>query len=169
MSGFYRLPETLDEAAFADPQIQTTELAVRPLLNLYFPELSGLISPLSRERAARRAALTGVRLLSGLGADIGLVLDIYERDGIWALAQTDLDERVGGSAPVAEAARHAFATVQALVARIMPAPPARSAHAAMKLIRHEGERYFIEVVETAETSLPPIAPQPHPAAPLRGT
>jgi nucleotide-binding universal stress UspA family protein len=157
VTGFHRLPGGSDQG-FEDGQEQTTELAIRPLVNLYFPELSGMINPLSRERAVRRGALDGMRLPSGLGVDIALLLEVYERAGLWAIAQTDLEERVGRRERAGEVSRRAFATVQTLVGRLTPdaSRAARAPHASMKLIHHEAERYHIEVIDTSETLLPAI-------------
>ena len=36
---------------------RVTELSLRPILNLFFPELSGMVQPLSGEQGGRRATL----------------------------------------------------------------------------------------------------------------
>lgn len=159
VTGFYRVPDTLDDAAFDDGDALITELAVRPLLNLHFPELAGLINPLARERAARRDTLAGLRVLSGPGADMAMLLDVYAHGGVWAIAQTDLDERVGRSVSVAETARRSFATVRALAGRAPAeavASASRPAHATLKLVRNQDERYYVEVADLTEIALPPV-------------
>jgi glucosyl-3-phosphoglycerate synthase len=157
VTGFHGLPDTDDDALLDEGQEQITELAVRPLINLYFPELSGIVNPLARERAARRDALTGLRLSSGQGVDVAMLLDVHERSGLWAVAQADLEERAGRREGVREVTRRAFASVQALSTRL----PARAnvvplLHPSMKLIHRQAERYHIEVVDTAEEPLPPV-------------
>lgn len=165
VTGFHGSPDTGDDVLLDEGQEQITELVVRPLINLYFPELSGLVNPLARERAVRREALTGLRLLSGLGVDIAMLLDIYEQYGLWAIAQTDLEERIGRREHAREVTRRAFATVQALVGRLPPS--AREATcllpASMKLIHRQAERYHIEVVDMTEASLPPVRAHHTPA------
>src|SRR2546421_8507876 len=54
VKGFYRRPLQFGAELQAQGGGRVTELAARPLLNLFFPELSGLVQPLSGEYAGRR-------------------------------------------------------------------------------------------------------------------
>ena len=47
---------------------RVTELVARPLINLFFPELSGLIQPLAGEYAGRRSLLESIPFFTGSGA-----------------------------------------------------------------------------------------------------
>jgi glucosyl-3-phosphoglycerate synthase len=162
VAGFHGLPRTATEDDFADENEHITELAIRPLLSLFFPELSGLINPLAAARAVRREALAGIRLPSGLGVDLAMVLQVYERDGLATIAQCDLEEYAGRREGARELARRAFAAVQALAGRITSArmTPARLPQTSMKVIHREAERYHIEVVDMAESLLPPVRLRP---------
>src|SRR4030042_5525076 len=73
---------------------RVTELIARPLINLFYPELSGIIQPLSGEYGARRSFLEQVPFFSGYGVETGLLIDAYEKHGLSAIAQMDLLERI---------------------------------------------------------------------------
>jgi glucosyl-3-phosphoglycerate synthase len=73
---------------------RVTELVARPLLNLLWPDLAGLIQPLSGEYAGRRAALERLPFACGYGVEIGMVIDLIRGYGIDVLAQVDLGDRV---------------------------------------------------------------------------
>lgn len=72
---------------------RVTELVVRPLLHLLYPELTGLIQPLSGEYAGRRTTLMNVPFFTGYAVEIGLLIDLVERFGLDSIAQVDLGER----------------------------------------------------------------------------
>jgi nucleotide-binding universal stress UspA family protein len=162
VTAFHGLPHVVTDDDYADAQEQITELSIRPLLNLFFPELSGMVNPLAKERAVRRDAVAGMRFPSGMGIDISMVLQMYDRGGLSSLAQCDLEERAGRREGTHETARRAFASVQALVGRLpstrMSLP--RLPHAGMKVIHREAERYHIEVVDATEPVLPPVRQRP---------
>ncbi len=92
VKGFYRRPLKVGDKVQAGGGGRVTELTARPLLNLFFPELSGIIQPLSGEYAGRREALEKVPFFSGYGVETGLLIDIFEQFGLQALAQVDLKQ-----------------------------------------------------------------------------
>ena len=61
---------------------RVTELVARPLINLFFPELSGLIQPLAGEYAGRRSLLEQIPFFTGYAVEIGHLIDAAERVGI---------------------------------------------------------------------------------------
>jgi glucosyl-3-phosphoglycerate synthase len=73
---------------------RVTELLARPLLNVHWPELSGFVQPLGGEYAGRRNALMKVPFPTGYGVEIGLLVDLLHRHGLYSLAQVDLGRRV---------------------------------------------------------------------------
>lgn len=117
VKGFYERPLKTD-AGLRGGGARVTELVARPLINLLFPELSGLVQPLSGECAFRRSAVEGVRLFTGYGVDIGLVIDIFERHGLNAIAQADLGVRVHDNKDVQALGRMAHQVVQAMLVRL---------------------------------------------------
>src|SRR3712207_4657594 len=57
VKGFYRRPLRLEGLRLPEGGGRVTELAARPLLNRFFPELAGFLQPLAGEIAARRDLL----------------------------------------------------------------------------------------------------------------
>lgn len=72
---------------------RVTELVARPLLNLYWPELAGVIQPLAGEYAIRRSVLEQLSFPIGYGVDLALLIDTAARWGSDAIAQVDLGVR----------------------------------------------------------------------------
>lgn len=73
---------------------RVTELVARPLLGLHWPQLAGFVQPLAGEYAIRRRLAEQLPFCSGYGVDIGLLIDVCEREGLDAMAQVDLGRRV---------------------------------------------------------------------------
>jgi glucosyl-3-phosphoglycerate synthase len=73
---------------------RVTELVARPLLNLLWPELAGLVQPLAGEYAARRSLLESLPFPVGYGVELALLVDTFERHGLASIAQVDLGVRV---------------------------------------------------------------------------
>jgi len=72
---------------------RVTELVVRPLLSMFFPDLCSFAQPLSGEYGGRRDVLEALAFIDGYGVDIGLLIDVANRHGIHAMAQVDLEVR----------------------------------------------------------------------------
>lgn len=96
---------------------RVTELVARPLLSMTFPELAGLVQPLSGEYAMQRKAAESVPFPTGYGVEIGLLIDVYRRWGIRAIAQTDLESRLHRNRPLEELGRTAFEVMHAALSR----------------------------------------------------
>ncbi len=73
---------------------RVTEILVRPLFSLFFPELTAIIQPLSGEYAVRREVLERIPFPIGYGVETSHILDVYRQWGLGAFGQTDLDQRV---------------------------------------------------------------------------
>lgn len=73
---------------------RVTELVARPLLNLYWPELAGVIQPLAGEYAARRSLLERLPFPVGYGVEFAMLVDTAELLGVDAIAQVDLGVRL---------------------------------------------------------------------------
>jgi len=72
---------------------RVTELVARPLLGLWWPDLAQIVQPLAGEWAVRRATFASLPVPVGYGVEMSTLLDVYERDGLDAIAQVDLGER----------------------------------------------------------------------------
>ncbi|MFM8858150.1 MAG: glucosyl-3-phosphoglycerate synthase [Actinomycetota bacterium] len=73
---------------------RTTELVARPLLSLFFPELTDLHQPLAGEFAGRRSMLTEIPFSMGWGVEIGMIIDMARAFGVGSLGQVDLGIRL---------------------------------------------------------------------------
>ncbi len=73
---------------------RVTELVARPLINLHWPELAGVIQPLAGEYAARRSLLECLPFPCGYGVEFALLVDTLNAVGMEAIAQVDLGVRV---------------------------------------------------------------------------
>ncbi len=72
---------------------RVTELVARPLINLHWPELAGVVQPLGGEYAARRELLELLPFPCGYGVELGLLVDVLEVAGLDAIAQVDVGVR----------------------------------------------------------------------------
>jgi glucosyl-3-phosphoglycerate synthase len=93
VKGFYHRPLVGAGVVDQDGGGRVTELAARPLLNLFWPELAGFVQPLAGEYAGRRRTLERIPFVSGYGVEIAMLVDLLELVGLDALAQVDLGER----------------------------------------------------------------------------
>jgi glucosyl-3-phosphoglycerate synthase len=73
---------------------RVTELVIRPLFSLFFPELTQLMQPLSGEYAGYRELFEKIPFPIGYGVETSMILDIYTQWGLDVIAQVDLDRRV---------------------------------------------------------------------------
>ena len=163
VKGFYRRPLRVEGKVQAGGGGRVTELTARPLLNLFFPELSGIIQPLSGEYGGRRSALEQVPFFSGYGVEAGLLIDVFERFGMSAIAQVDLLERVHHNQPLEALGRMSFAIIQAVIARIerrYGGAILEEVNKSMKLIRYQNGEYFLDVDEVIEGVRPPMRSLP---------
>ena len=90
----YERPYVDGDSVVAAGGGRVTELVARPLLNLHWPELAGVIQPLAGEYAARRTLLERVPFPCGYGVELALLIDTFDIFGLDAIAQVDLGVRV---------------------------------------------------------------------------
>ncbi|MFM8350193.1 MAG: glucosyl-3-phosphoglycerate synthase [Actinomycetales bacterium] len=72
---------------------RVTELMARPMISLWWPELAGVMQPLSGEWAARRAFLDSIPFPAGYGVECAVLIDAYRLHGLHGIAQVDLGKR----------------------------------------------------------------------------
>ncbi|TXK43158.1 glucosyl-3-phosphoglycerate synthase [Nonomuraea sp. C10] len=108
VKGSYERPYTgADGVAHRGGGGRVTELVARPLLNMFWPELSGFAQPLGGEYAARREVLEQVPFVTEYGVEFGLLVDLLQLVGLDAMAQVDLGVRVHTHQSVAALGRMA--------------------------------------------------------------
>ncbi len=93
VKGFYHRPLVSSTGVETDGGGRVTELAARPLINLFWPDLAGVVQPLAGEYAGRRRTLERIPFVSGYGVEIAMLIDLLDLVGLDALAQVDLGER----------------------------------------------------------------------------
>jgi glucosyl-3-phosphoglycerate synthase len=119
VKGFYRRPFRLGQTTFPDGGGRVTELTARPLLNLFYPELSAIEQPLAGEVAARRDALERLPFVTGYGVDVALLIDAYTMLGLNAIAQVDLDVRQNAHQSLRDLGPMAYSVLQAVTSRLV--------------------------------------------------
>ena len=97
---------------------RVTEILVRPMFSLFYPELTGIIQPLSGEYAVRRDVLEKIPFPIGYGVETSHLLDVYHDFGLKAFAQTDLDQRVHRNQTTAALGRMSFGILQGILRRL---------------------------------------------------
>ncbi|MBP8164183.1 MAG: glucosyl-3-phosphoglycerate synthase, partial [Anaerolineales bacterium] len=159
VKGFYRRPLKVGNKMQAGSGGRVTELTARPLLNLFYPELSGMIQPLSGEYGGRRKVLEQLPFFSGYGVEIGLLIDILELSGLHSIAQVDLKERIHHNQPLDALSKMSFAIIQAIIRKLeikYGQNILENINKTMKMIRYEQDRFFLDVEEIAEGERPPM-------------
>jgi len=114
---FYDRPLQEPTGALTTGGARVTELVVRPLAHVLFPELTGFIQPLSGEYASYRDLLRSVPLFTGYGVEIGLLIDLSERIGLEHMIQVDLGSRVHRNQEILALGRMAFQVAQVMTLR----------------------------------------------------
>ncbi|MDR1144351.1 MAG: glucosyl-3-phosphoglycerate synthase [Spirochaetaceae bacterium] len=94
VKAFYERPIRSSKGIAASGGGRVTEILVRPIFSLFFPELARFVQPLSGEYAGRRSLLERLPFSVGYGVELGHLIDILELEGVNALAQVDLDMRI---------------------------------------------------------------------------
>ncbi|MBW7884242.1 MAG: glucosyl-3-phosphoglycerate synthase [Caldilineaceae bacterium] len=159
VKGFYRRPLRVGDKVQAGGGGRVTELMARPLINLFYPELSGIIQPLSGEYAGRRYALERSVFYSGYGVETGMLIDIFERFGLSAIAQVDLKERIHHNQPLEALSKMAFVILQTVMRRLerrYDRAILEEVNRTMKFVRYTRGSYYLDVEEVAEHERPPM-------------
>ena len=113
IKGFYRRPVRVVNEFVEVGGGRVTELAARPLLNLWYPELGGLFQPLAGTVAARAGILRELHFLTGYGVEIGHVIEYARKYGIEGLAQSELGEIVHRNQPLEALSKMSFQVLEA--------------------------------------------------------
>jgi glucosyl-3-phosphoglycerate synthase len=120
VKGFFRRPFVRDDGAVlpADGG-RVTELAARPLLSAFYPELAAFVQPLAGEVAARRALFEIMPFATGYAIETAMLL--HARDalgGVTGMAQVDLDVRHNYHQPLRQLGPMAYAVLRVILERL---------------------------------------------------
>ncbi len=163
VKGFYRRPLNFGGELQSAGGGRVTELAARPLINLFYPLLSGLVQPLSGEYAGRRHLLERLPFFTGYGVETGHLIDILENFGLNCIAQTDLGVRIHRNQDLLDLSKMAFAIMQVALKRLGDRHRIHlleEVNRSMKLIHYSSDRFFLEVLEIGDWERPPMAAIP---------
>lgn len=158
VKGFYHRPLRVGDTLQAGGGGRVTELVARPLLNLFYPELSGIVQPLSGEYAGRRSALERLPFYTGYGVETGLLLDLVEQHGISAIAQVDLCHRIHHNQPLGALGRMSFAIIQVLIDHLEERQEVtllNEMNRTMKIIRYDAH-FSLEEQAISDQKRPPL-------------
>ena len=162
--GFYVRPIEIDGVLHPTGGGRVTELTARPLLNLFWPELAGLVQPLSGEYAGRRSLLERLPFFSGYAVEIGLLIDILDARGVDAIAQVDVGRRVHRNQDLPSLSRMSFAIIHAVMGRLSALQRAQFgevlATSYTQVERDERDRVTLRTREVVDTERPPIRSLP---------
>ncbi len=158
VKAFYERPFRASDEFIAAGGGRVTEILVRPLFSLFYPELACLVQPLSGEYAGRRTLLERLPFSVGYGVEVGHLLDIYHQEGIEAIAQVNMDRRVHRNQSLQSLGKMSFGILQTFLSRLAKygegrMPPAGTDHLSVSLA---GEAPRIERVEITTEERPPM-------------
>jgi glucosyl-3-phosphoglycerate synthase len=163
VKAFYQRPIDIGGELHATGGGRVTELAARPMLNLFFPELSGLVQPLSGEQGGRRALLEQLPFFTGYGVEIGLLIDTLQRAGVDAIAQVDMKQRIHRNQSLLALSKMSFEILQVALRRVGEAHGERlweEANSSLKLITTEADRMHLELHDIVAVERPPMSTVP---------
>ncbi len=118
VKAFYDRPLALSKEIRPSGGGRVTEILVRPLFSLFFPELTAIIQPLSGEYAVRREILERIPFPVGYGVETSHLIDVYDGWGIEAFAQTDLDKRVHRHQSTRDLGKMSFGILRTFLKRL---------------------------------------------------
>ena len=121
VKAFYDRPLAFSQGIRPSGGGRVTEILVRPLFSLFFPELTAIVQPLSGEYAVRRDVLERIPFPIGYGVETSHLIDVYRMSGIDAFGQTDLDQRVHRNQSTRDLGKMAFGIIQTFFARLQSA------------------------------------------------
>jgi glucosyl-3-phosphoglycerate synthase len=113
----YHRPFTAPDGTVVDDAGRVTELTAKPLLAIFYPELTGFGQPLAGEVAARRDLLCSIPFCTGYAVEIGMLIDVLGRVGLDAMAQVDLGRRVNRSQRLLELNSMSYAVARTVLTR----------------------------------------------------
>jgi len=156
---FYQRPLMLEKGVRTLGGGRVTEILVRPLLAAFYPDLAFLLQPLSGEYAGRREVLESLPFRVGYGVETGLLMDIYAKYGLGALAQVDMDSRIHRNRSLADLGKMAFGILHTFFSKA-------AEHGLLSIetelgkdyimVRQKCNEYFVEREERSLIHRPPM-------------
>lgn len=142
---------------------RVTELVARPLINLHWPRLAGVMQPLGGEYAGRRSLLERLPFVTGYGVELGLLLDVFDAAGLDAIAQVDLGDRVHShqsTEALGAMASQIMLTAWSRLERHGRMLPLAAPATALTQFRRTGDGHDVRVRDVQVDERPPMAQIP---------
>jgi len=136
--------------AVVDGGGRVTELMAKPLLNFFYPELTGFVQPLAGEFAAHRELLTNIPFATGYGVEIAMMVDVLNEAGLSAMAQVDLETRQNRHQPLFDLTRMSSAVLRALGRRVDLAGRGAVAHDPSEVLALPQRDVYLHAVGTPD-------------------
>jgi glucosyl-3-phosphoglycerate synthase len=159
VKAFYDRPLAFSQGVRPSGGGRVTEILVRPLFSLFFPELTCLIQPLSGEYAVRREVLEQIPFPIGYGVETAHILDVYQRWGLDAFGQTDLDQRVHRNQSTLSLGKMAFGILRTFLARsevLGSTADMKQFSTVLRQFQAQNEKYEQIEYEIVEEERPPM-------------
>lgn len=159
VKAFYDRPLAFSQGVRPSGGGRVTEILVRPLFSLFFPELTSLIQPLSGEYAVRRKVLESIPFPIGYGVETSHIIDVYMKWGLEAFGQTDLDQRVHRNQSTLDLGKMSFGILQSFLNRVESYALVEKLPEMSNIFRQfqaEGNRYEQVLKEIIEEERPPM-------------
>jgi glucosyl-3-phosphoglycerate synthase len=120
VKGFFRRPyRRADGTELPADGGRVTELAARPLLSAFYPELAGFVQPLAGEVGARRSLLDRIPFATGYAVETAMLLDARDTlGGTDRMAQVDLDVRRNRHQPLRQLGPMSYAVLRVILERL---------------------------------------------------
>ncbi len=112
VKAFYNRPFKTSNGISPSGGGRVTEILIRPLFSQFFPELSGVIQPLSGEYAGYRDIFEQITFPIGYGVETGMLIDIFQKWGLNSIAQTNIDLRIHRNQQVSSLGKMSFGILQ---------------------------------------------------------
>ena len=119
VKGAYERPFVAGDAVVEQGGGRVTELMARPLLRAFYPELADFRQPLAGEFAGRRELFEAITWSTGYAAEIAMVIDVWKRIGVDAMAQVDIGERRQPHQPLKSLSRMSSTVLATVCARLV--------------------------------------------------
>lgn len=159
VKAFYDRPLAVSENVRVSGGGRVTEILTRPLFSLFYPDLTAIIQPLSGEYAVRREVLQEISFPIGYGVETSHLIDVYNKFGLEAFAQTDLDRRVHHNQPTQALGRMAFGILQTFINRVEEQNILKmdqDLHTVLRQFQARADQYELLEKEIVEDERPPM-------------
>lgn len=118
VKAYYERPLARGDATHSAGGGRVSEILARPLISTFYPELSGILQPLSGEYAARRGLLESLPFPTGYGVEIAHLIDLARAGRLGRIAQTDLEKRFHRNRDDGDLGDAAFAILRVILRRL---------------------------------------------------